>query len=87
MQIHGSSDAGKTTYSSSSDTAVFEFLEGGSWGFGSLDELEFALRAIDALGFGSGRHDEYLLDLTQLDARDRISTSMVYGLSRWEKEE
>jgi hypothetical protein len=34
-------------------TAILEFLECGRGGLGSLDELELALGAIDALGFGS----------------------------------
>ena len=44
-----------TTYRSSSHTTLFKFLEGRSGSFGGLDELELALRAIDALGLG--RHD------------------------------
>jgi hypothetical protein len=40
------------TYRSSSHTTLFKFLEGRSWGFGSLNKFELALRAIDALGLG-----------------------------------
>ena len=45
---------GGSTYRGGSDTTVLEFF-GWRGSFWSFNELEFALRAIDALGFG--RHD------------------------------
>lgn len=43
------------TYRRRSNTTGLEFLEGRGGSFGGLNELELALRAIDALGLG--RHD------------------------------
>jgi hypothetical protein len=58
--MQSSCGEGILTYRSSSDTTVLEFLECGRGSFWSLNELEFALRAIGALRLG--RHDSYLLN-------------------------
>jgi hypothetical protein len=47
--MHSRCDGGGSTYRGGPDTAVLEFLECGRGSFWSLDELKFALGAIDAL--------------------------------------